>query len=261
MIELFGFLASLGIGLSLGLIGGGGSILTVPVLVYLFHLDPLLATSYSLFIVGSTSAVGAVPYFRQQLIDFRSAVYFGIPSIISVFLTRHYILDLIPEQLVQLGEFTLSKDMAIMLLFAVLMFFAALKMIGKHVSKPVDSGNNYLLPLILQGTGVGLISGLIGAGGGFLIIPALIIFNGMPMKTAIGTSLLIIAANSLFGFIGNLDLQRIDWTFLLSITGIAMVGILLGSKLSQRIDGKKLKPIFGWFVLLMAFVIIVQELK
>ncbi|SEG19882.1 sulfite exporter TauE/SafE family protein [Sphingobacterium lactis] len=261
MIELFGFLASLGIGLSLGLIGGGGSILTVPVLVYLFHLDPLLATSYSLFIVGSTSAVGAVPYFRQQLIDFRSAVYFGIPSIISVFLTRHYILDLIPEQLVQLGEFTLSKDMAIMLLFAVLMFFAALKMIGKHVSKPVDSGNNYLLPLILQGTGVGLISGLIGAGGGFLIIPALIIFNGMPMKTAIGTSLLIIAANSLFGFIGNLDLQRIDWTFLLSITGIAMVGILLGSKLSQRIDGKKLKPIFGWFVLLMAFVIIVQELN
>ena len=261
MIELFGFLASLGIGLSLGLIGGGGSILTVPVLVYLFHLDPLLATSYSLFIVGSTSAVGAVPYFRQQLIDFRSAVYFGIPSIISVFLTRHYILDLIPEQLVQLGEFTLSKDMAIMLLFAVLMFFAALKMIGKHVSKPVDSGNNYLLPLILQGTGVGLISGLIGAGGGFLIIPALIIFNGMPMKTAIGTSLLIIAANSLFGFIGNLDLQHIDWTFLLSITGIAMVGILLGSKLSQRIDGKKLKPIFGWFVLLMAFVIIVQELK
>ena len=261
MIELFGFLASLGIGLSLGLIGGGGSILTVPVLVYLFHLDPLLATSYSLFIVGSTSAVGAVPYFRQQLIDFRSAVYFGIPSIISVFLTRHYILDLIPEQLVQLGEFTLSKDMAIMLLFAVLMFFAALKMIGKHVSKPVDSGNNYLLPLILQGTGVGLISGLIGAGGGFLIIPALIIFNSMPMKTAIGTSLLIIAANSLFGFIGNLDLQRIDWTFLLSITGIAMVGILLGSKLSQRIDGKKLKPLFGWFVLLMAFVIIVQELN
>ncbi|MGJ1203905.1 sulfite exporter TauE/SafE family protein [Sphingobacterium lactis] len=261
MIELFGFLASLGIGLSLGLIGGGGSILTVPVLVYLFHLDPLLATSYSLFIVGSSSAVGAVPYFRQQLIDFRSAVYFGIPSIISVFLTRHYILDLIPEQLVQLGEFTLSKDMAIMLLFAVLMFFAALKMIGKHVSKPVDSGNNYLLPFILQGTGVGLISGLIGAGGGFLIIPALIIFNGMPMKTAIGTSLLIIAANSLFGFIGNLDLQRIDWTFLLSITGIAMVGILLGSKLSQRIDGKKLKPIFGWFVLLMAFVIIVQELN
>lgn len=259
-MEYLGYIASIGIGISLGLIGGGGSILTVPVLVYLFHIDPLLATSYSLFIVGATSAVGAVPYFKNNLVDFQTALYFGLPSIITVFLTRLFVIEAIPAHLFQLGSFEVTKNMGIMLLFAILMLFASYKMIrGNNVEgKPKNSS---ILPLIIQGAGVGFISGLIGAGGGFLIIPALIIFNQMPMKRAVGTSLLIIAANSLFGFLGKLDFHLINWTFLLSLSSIAIIGILIGSKLSQRIDGKKLKPAFGWFVLLMGIVVIIQEIS
>ncbi|WP_313191533.1 sulfite exporter TauE/SafE family protein [Sphingobacterium sp.] len=261
-MEYLGYFASIGIGVSLGLIGGGGSILTVPVLVYLFHIDPLLATSYSLFIVGSTSAVGAIPYFRNNLVDFQTALYFGLPSIITVFLTRLYVIEAIPNHLFQIGSFAVSKNMGIMLLFAVLMLFAALKMIkGNQEEESKKLSRQSILPLVFQGAAVGLISGLVGAGGGFLIIPALIIFNQMPMKKAVGTSLLIIAANSLFGFIGKLDFHLINWTFLLTISGIAIAGILIGSKLSQKIDGKKLKPAFGWFVLLMGIVVIIQEIS
>lgn len=261
-MEYLGYFASIGIGVSLGLIGGGGSILTVPVLVYLFHIDPLLATSYSLFIVGSTSAVGAIPYFRNNLVDFQTALYFGLPSIITVFLTRLYVIEAIPNHLFQIGSFAVSKNMGIMLLFAVLMLFAALKMIkGNQEEESKILSRQSILPLVFQGAAVGLISGLVGAGGGFLIIPALIIFNQMPMKKAVGTSLLIIAANSLFGFIGKLDFHLINWTFLLTISGIAIAGILIGSKLSQKIDGKKLKPAFGWFVLLMGIVVIIQEIS
>ncbi|MGX1639664.1 sulfite exporter TauE/SafE family protein [Sphingobacterium sp. NPDC055431] len=261
-MEYLGYFASIGIGISLGLIGGGGSILTVPVLVYLFHIDPLLATSYSLFIVGSTSAVGAIPYFRNNLVDFQTALYFGLPSIITVFLTRLYVIESIPNHLFQVGSFAVSKNMGIMLLFAVLMLFAALKMIkGNQEEESKKLSRRSILPLLFQGSAVGFISGLVGAGGGFLIIPALIIFNQMPMKKAVGTSLLIIAANSLFGFIGKLDFHLINWTFLLTISGIAIAGILIGSKLSQKIDGKKLKPAFGWFVLLMGIVVIIQEIS
>lgn len=261
-MEFLGYIASIGIGISLGLIGGGGSILTVPVLVYLFQIDPLLATSYSLFIVGSTSAVGAVPYFRNNLVDFQTALYFGLPSIITVFLTRLYIIEAIPNHLFQIGSFEITKNMGIMLLFAILMLFAALKMIkGNQVDESKKISQRSVLPLVLQGAAVGFISGLVGAGGGFLIIPALIIFNQMPMKKAVGTSLLIIAANSLFGFIGKLDFHLINWTFLLTLSGIAITGILIGSKLSQKIDGKKLKPAFGWFVLLMGIVVIIQEIS
>lgn len=261
-MEFLGYIASIGIGISLGLIGGGGSILTVPVLVYLFQIDPLLATSYSLFIVGSTSAVGAVPYFRNNLVDFQTALYFGLHSIITVFLTRLYIIEAIPNHLFQIGSFEITKNMGIMLLFAILMLFAALKMIkGNQVDESKKISQRSVLPLVFQGAAVGFISGLVGAGGGFLIIPALIIFNQMPMKKAVGTSLLIIAANSLFGFIGKLDFHLINWTFLLTLSGIAITGILIGSKLSQKIDGKKLKPAFGWFVLLMGIVVIIQEIS
>lgn len=261
-MEFLGYIASIGIGISLGLIGGGGSILTVPVLVYLFQIDPLLATSYSLFIVGSTSAVGAVPYFRNNLVDFQTALYFGLPSIITVFLTRLYIIEAIPNHLFQIGSFEITKNMGIMLLFAILMLFAALKMIkGNQVDESKKISQRSVLPLVFQGAAVGFISGLVGAGGGFLIIPALIIFNQMPMKKAVGTSLLTIAANSLFGFIGKLDFHLINWTFLLTLSGIAITGILIGSKLSQKIDGKKLKPAFGWFVLLMGIVVIIQEIS
>lgn len=259
MMELIGYIASIGIGISLGLIGGGGSILTVPVLVYLFHVEPFLATSYSLFVVGSTSMVGAIPYFKNKLIDFRTALYFGIPSIITVFLTRHYLINAIPDELFEVGGMVVTKNMAIMLFFALLMLFASYNMI-KSKEIPQEEKPIRILPLLIQGTAVGLISGLVGAGGGFLIIPALIIFGQMSMKKAVGTSLLIISANSLIGFLGKMDVEGMNWGFILGISAIAIVGILIGAKMSQRIDGKKLKPAFGWFVLAMATLILLQEL-
>lgn len=259
MMEIIGYIASIGIGISLGLIGGGGSILTVPVLVYLFHVEPLLATSYSLFVVGSTSMVGAIPYFKNKLIDFRTALYFGIPSIITVFLTRHYLINAIPDNLFEFGGIVVTKNMAIMLFFALLMLFASYNMI-KTKEIPQEEKPSRILPLLLQGAAVGLISGLVGAGGGFLIIPALIIFGQMSMKKAVGTSLLIISANSLIGFLGKMDVEGMNWGFMFGISAIAIVGILIGARMSQSIDGKKLKPAFGWFVLAMASLILLQEL-
>jgi len=260
-MELIGYISAIAIGISLGIIGGGGSILTVPVLVYLFHIEPLLATSYSLFIVGVTSAVGSIPYFKNNLIDFQSVLYFGIPSIISVLLTRLFIIEVIPMSLFYIGSFEVTKNIGIMILFAVLMIFAAYKMIhDKSIDAIPRNKPKKLIPMLFLGAIVGFISGLVGAGGGFLIIPALIIFNQMSMKKAVGTSLVIISINSLFGFIGKLDFQLINWTFLLTLSIIAIIGILIGSKMSQKIDGKKLKPTFGWFVLVMGLVVILKEI-
>ncbi|MDD3005050.1 sulfite exporter TauE/SafE family protein [Flavobacterium sp.] len=261
-MEIAGYLASIFIGISLGLIGGGGSILTVPVLVYLFSIDAVLATAYSLFVVGSTSVVGSFSYFKKGLVDVKTAVVFGIPSIAAVFLTRTFIVPAIPQEIFSIGNFTVTKSTLLMLLFAVLMVFASYKMIKKSTN-PDEEGNqikkfNYPVS-ILQGTFVGFITGLIGAGGGFLIIPALVNLLKLPMKTAVGTSLLIIAINSLTGFLFSLQHTEMDWIFLLTISAIAISGILIGSFLSTKINGSKLKPAFGWFVLIMGIYIIIKE--
>lgn len=259
-MEFTGYFASILIGISLGLIGGGGSILTVPVLVYLFTVDTVLATTYSLFIVGSTSLVGSVSYFKKGFIDLKTALLFGIPSIIAVFFTRHYILPAIPEHLTNIGSFELSRSILLMLLFAVLMVVASYSMIKKdkeeHFLNQQTSNNFWVMA---QGLMVGVVTGLIGAGGGFLIIPALVNLLKIPIKTAIGTSLIIIALNSLMGFGFSLGHYPIQWTFLLSVTLIAIVGIFIGTYLSTKIEGKKLKPAFGWFVLLMGIYILIKE--
>ncbi len=261
-MDIAGYLASIFIGIALGLIGGGGSILTVPVLVYLFSIDAVLATAYSLFIVGTTSVAGSFSYFKKGLVNMRTAVVFGIPSIISVFLTRSYIVPAIPQDIFSIGNFTVTKSILLMLLFAVLMIFASYSMIKKDKTpthkKPEKQQFNY--PLILvEGTVVGILTGLVGAGGGFLIIPALVVLSKLPMKEAVGTSLVIIAAKSLTGFFGESGETAIDWIFLLKVTGFALVGIFIGMVLSKRINGEKLKPAFGWFVLVMGIYIIIKE--
>ncbi|MGQ7855441.1 sulfite exporter TauE/SafE family protein [Pedobacter sp. WC2501] len=259
-METTGYLASILIGISLGLIGGGGSILTVPVLVYLFAVDTVLATTYSLFVVGSTSLAGSFPYFKKGLIDVKTAVFFGIPSIIAVFLTRHYLLPHVPEHIMNVGSFALTKSILLMLFFAVLMVFASYSMIKKgSEDQPASQRPANAIGVIVQGTMVGIVTGLIGAGGGFLIIPALVNLLKLPMKTAIGTSLIIIAVNSLTGFWFSLGQTYIQWPFLLTVTLIAIVGIFIGSYLSTKIDGKKLKPAFGWFVLIMGVYILIKE--
>jgi uncharacterized protein len=261
-MDILGYLASILIGVSLGLIGGGGSILTVPVLVYLFGVDAVLATAYSLFIVGTTSVVGSISYFKKGLVNIKTAVVFGIPSIVSVFLTRAYIVPAIPNEVMNNGGFIISKSILLMLLFAILMIFASYSMIkkDKKTSNETLQKQEFNYPLILiEGTIVGILTGLVGAGGGFLIIPALVVLSKLPMKEAVGTSLVIIAAKSLIGFLGESSETVIDYFFLAKITAFAIIGIFIGMALSKRIDGAKLKPAFGWFVLVMGIYIIIKE--
>lgn len=262
-MEIIGYIASIAIGISLGLIGGGGSILTVPVLVYLFQVDAVLATAYSLFIVGLTSAVGTVGYFRKGLVNVKTAIVFGIPSIIAVFATRAWIVPAIPKEVFRIGDFVVTKSLLMMLLFAILMIAASYSMIKKDKpkadnSEPKQQTFNYPL-ILLEGTIVGILTGLVGAGGGFLIIPALVVLSKLPMKEAVGTSLVIIAAKSLIGFFGEGEDTIIDWIFLAKVSAFAITGIFMGTALSKRIDGAKLKPVFGWFVLVMGFYIIIKE--
>jgi uncharacterized membrane protein YfcA len=259
-MEVFGYIASLFIGISLGLIGGGGSILTVPILVYLFNVNPKLATTYSLFIVGLTAAFGAIRHYNMGNIKVKSAVYFAIPSLITLLLVRKVVLLRIPEEILFGESFSVSRGLLIMVLFAVLMVAASYSMIKKQ--KPVDNTSEMKpLQLISIGAVVGIITGFLGAGGGFLIIPALLFFAKMQMKQAVGTSLLIIAFNSLLGFAGDvLNGVAMDYVFLLTIAFIAGVGIFIGTFLSKKMNGEQLKPLFGWFVLIMGIYIIVKEL-
>lgn len=262
-MEIVGYIASLVIGISLGLIGGGGSILTVPVLVYLFRVQPVVATAYSLFIVGSTSLVGSFPKYKGGEINLKTALIFGIPSIAAVFATRAFIVPAIPAELFTIGGIVVTKSLLMMILFAVLMVFASVSMIRNKkkavIQEATEQKFNY--PLILvEGLVVGMLTGLVGAGGGFLIIPALVLLSKLPMKQAVGTSLLIIAAKSLIGFTGDLGNEVMDWSLLLSVTGLAMAGIFIGNLLSKKISADSLKKGFGWFVLMMGIYIIVKEL-
>ena len=262
MAELAGYFAAVLIGTSLGLIGGGGSILTVPVLVYLLHVNPVLATAYSLFVVGATSLAGAVSYMRRQLVHYKTALVFATPSFIAVYITRKYLIPAIPDVLLTTDSFILTKDMAVMVFFALIMLVAAASMIWNKAKDCADEGKlNYNYPLIaLEGAVVGVLTGLVGAGGGFLIIPALVLLVRLPMKMAVGTSLLIIAAKSLIGFLGDIGQQPIQWTFILIFTALSLSGIFLGSWLSTKVNGEQLKKGFGWFVLLMAVYILIKEL-
>ena len=328
-----GFIAAIVIGFTLGMIGGGGSILTVPVLVYLLHIDPVLATAYSLFVVGISSAVGAFNYMKKGLLSYKTAIIFAVPSFIAVFLTRKFLVPAIPEELfsigaldittevlfililivvmlavslislnklfhgskkhirafllvtpaaimvflirqflipripenlIMIGDFILTRGMGIMLFFALIMFLSAFSMIRSSNTIPEEKepkGIIYNYPMIVvEGAVIGTITGIVGAGGGFLIIPALVLLARLPMKMAIGTSLLIIAVKSLAGFLGDVSNQIIDWVFLLSFTGMAIIGIFIGTFTSKYFDNNKLKKVFGWFVLLMSVYIVLKEL-
>lgn len=262
IIEIFGYVGALVIGLVLGLIGGGGSILTVPILVYALSLNPVIATAYSLFIVGSTSLVGAVRNMMKGMVDFKTAIIFAIPAFIAVYLTRAFLIPAIPVELFQVGDFMVTKNLALMLFFAIIMLLASFSMIKNKNKKTEENAvitYNYPL-IIIEGLVVGTITGIVGAGGGFLIIPALVLLAKLPMKKAVATSLFIIAIKSLIGFLGDVQTHDIDWVFLLLFTAISIIGIFIGIWLNKFIDGKKLKKAFGWFVLLMGIYIIYKEL-
>ncbi|WP_274474519.1 sulfite exporter TauE/SafE family protein [Mangrovimonas aestuarii] len=262
IFQILGYVGALCIGVVLGLSGGGGSILTVPILVYLFFINPVTATAYSLFVVGTTALVGALRNIQKGMVDLRTALIFALPAFISVYATRRFIVPAIPESLGTIAGFDISKDIAIMIFFAFIMFVASLSMIRNKSNQEEENHKvEYNYPLIIaEGLIVGVLTGVVGAGGGFLIIPALVLLAKLPMKKAVATSLLIIAINSLIGFTGDLETLKVDWIFLLGFTALSVVGIFFGIYLSKFIDGKKLKKAFGWFVLLMAVYILYKEL-
>ena len=259
-MEFLGYFASLFIGLLLGLLGGGGSILSIPILVYFFHVDAVLATAYSLFIVGATSLVGAIPKYRDQLVNLKTGFLFGIPSILAIFITRRWIVPAIPDIIFQNESFVITKRLLLLGVFAILMIVASIPMIRGRRSSRNLSGALRIPVTILQGLLIGFLTGLVGAGGGFLIIPALVFLTRLRMKTAAGTSLFIIAINSLIGFAGDLLMRNIDWPFLLTVTAIAIVGVHFGNVFSKRISNLTLRKSFGWFTLLMGCYILFREL-
>ncbi|TQD39416.1 sulfite exporter TauE/SafE family protein [Haloflavibacter putidus] len=266
LIEILGYIGALLIGVVLGLTGGGGSILTVPIFVYVLSIEPVIATGYSLFVVGLSSLFGTFKNLRNGMVNYKAALLFAIPAVSAVFLTRKFLIPAIPETIAQLGKFTLHKDMAIMVFFAVLMLIASVSMIktkkettSKQKAEKKSSVTNYTLLLVL-GAFTGLITGLVGAGGGFIIVPILVLLAKLPMKKAAATSLFIIAINSLLGFLGDVTNFEIDWIFLLSFSAIAIAGIYLGIYLNRFINGKKLKKAFGWLVLVMGIYIVWREL-
>lgn len=259
-MEFLGYFSAIIIGLVMGLIGGGGSILSVPIFVYIFGFDAVTATALSLFVVGVTSSVGTVGFIRHQLVDFKTAFIFGIPSILGVIFSRRLVLPNLPHYIIHKYGITLTKDMFLLLLFAILMLIASFKMIRKieRVRKRDDNETNYTV-LISQGLLVGIITGLIGAGGGFLIVPALVMLLGINMKRAVATSLFIISMNSILGFLSTLRMVKHDWNFLLIFSALSVVGIFIGIAISKKMDGRKLKPLFGWMVLGMGIFIIIKE--
>ena len=259
--NILGVIGALVIGVVLGITGGGGSILTVPILVYLLGVMPITATAYSLFIVGITALFGTFRNIMKGTIDFRVAFVFSIPAFIAVYLTRNLIIPSIPTIIFAVQNFVLTKDLAIMIFFAFIMFFSAISMIRtrKNIAVKQVSEFNFFI-ITIEGFVIGMLTGLVGAGGGFLIIPALVLFANLPMKKAVATSLMIISIKSLIGFLGDIGNIEIDWEFLLMFSILSIIGIIIGIYLSNFIDGKKIKKAFGWFVLVMAIYIIYKEI-
>jgi uncharacterized membrane protein YfcA len=260
-MEILGYLLSVVMGFTLGLLGGGGSILTVPILVYVLGIDPVLATAYSLFVVGATSVAGGVQKHRQGLVRWKTGLVFAVPSLIAVFLTRYYLVPAIPDKIATFGSFELTKEIAIMVFFGVVMLIASYSMISDRKDKNGQEEKPFNFPLIIaEGLVVGVVTGLVGAGGGFLIVPALVLLVGLPMKQAVGTSLAIIAIKSLIGFLGDIGSgQAIDWTFLLLFTAFSLAGMFLGIYATRYVAADKLKKGFGYFVLIMGIFIILTE--
>lgn len=261
LFEILGYFGALAIGVILGLIGGGGSILAVPILAYLFLIEEKAATAYSLFIVGASALIGGIKQHKKGFVDWRTALVFGIPAIIGVSVIRKFVVPILPDVLFSINNFDFTRRMGMFGLFALLMFPAAFSMLKKKKEIKKTNKASYNYPLILiEGLIVGAITGLIGAGGGFLIIPALVILANVEMKVAIGTSLIIIAVKSLMGFfIGDALTMQIDWPFLLRFTALSFLGIFIGSYFSNFIDSKKLKVGFGYFIIVMAIFIFYME--
>ena len=258
--EVFGYAGALLTGFVLGLLGGGGALLSIPVLVYFFHLEASVATGYSLFLVGVTASLGAIQNLRKQLVDFRLLLGYGIPSVITVYCMRRFLVPNLPDVLFTYSNFSLSKNHFILLILSVVMIVAGYRMIASASTSESPADETNFVKLILYAILIGAFLGLVGAGGGFLMIPALVLFGNLPMKKAIGTSLVLVALNSFIGFLGDVHANaQMDWKFLFTFSAFSISGIFLGSFTAGKIDGQKLKQYFGWFMIAMALYIVYRE--
>jgi uncharacterized protein len=263
--EIIGYICATLVGVSLGILGSGGSILTVPIMVYMFNINPVEATGYSLFVVGISSTIGGIKYIRKDLVDIKTALIFAVPSIVSVFLTRIFIMPAIPEMIFESEAFVLSKELLIMLLFALLMVVISFNMIRNGNYRERDEKEfqsmNYLW-LVCIGFISGLLTGIVGVGGGFIIVPALVLLAKVPVRMSVGTSLLIIAFNCLSGFLGEVveRHEKIDYKFLTLFSVLAVAGIFIGFRAALKKSPSEIKKLFGWFVLVMGIVIAVKEI-
>ena len=265
-LALLGYPASLVMGLALGLTGGGGSILTVPILVYLFGIDAIDATAYSLGLVGLVALWGAWGAYRSGDLQLKRALSFGIPGVVGVLVSRRILLPQLPEQLSVLS-FNFSKSSVLLICFAALMLLASTSMIyasrEKPTSKTKGDGVSKIshLSLVLGGLGIGLLAGFVGAGGGFLIVPTLVNIGKLNMKQAVGTSLFVIALQSLLCVLGDFAaLAKINAVLFVSIVVIAIIGMTWGTHLRKSISASKLKLIFGVFVFVMGSLILFSEI-
>lgn len=249
-------LLALLIGLSLGVIGGGGSILAVPILVYVLGLDAKTAIAMSLAIVGIVSLIGVIPHGKQGNVNLQTAVSFTPPAMLGAFLGA------------RLAALPFITDTIQLVSFAVMMLVASYFMIRKPQEIPSDHVRLFpqkhqsrypWLAIILEGLGVGILTGFVGVGGGFAIIPALVLLGKIPMKQAIGTSLLIISFKSATGFIGYLNQVNINWNLMFTFTTVAIIGVIWGTSLSRKIQGAKLQQLFGYFLIVVAIFILVKR--
>jgi len=263
---ILGYIAAVLMGMVLGVIGGGGSILTVPILVYLMGVTPDVATGYSLLIVGATAAFGAVRYFKEGLVDVKASILFAVPSIIAVYLTRAFLMPAIPET-ISVQSLTIDKNLGIMVLFAMLMLASAAMMLKKAYSKSapatqvIENKQPNVGLIVIEGAVVGVVTGILGAGGGFLIIPALVLILGMPMKNAVGASLFIIALKSLLGFIGDLQTGiQLEMPLLPLMLVATFIGMAVSTKVAGKLDGAALQKFFAFFTLVIAVFIMTKEL-
>lgn len=262
MTQILAYAAALLIGLSLGLVGSGGAVLTVPILTYGFGIPPTLATGYSLGIVGITSLFGVYRNLIRKQLNLKIALPFAIPTLIGVISTRNLILPRIPNVIMTFRGLSFSKDMFIMTLLATLLLVSAFNMIQDRPGKPLPANRKLnLFQACSMGLGIGILAGITGIGGGFIIIPALVGLIKLDMKEAVATSLTIVALNSSIGFLTDFHMhEAIDWQLFLTITAIAVAGIILGMRFGKHIPSEKLKPGFGWFILVAGVYIFAREL-
>lgn len=242
-------------GIIMGLLGGGGSVLSVPIFLYVFKFPAIEATAYSLLVVGLSASFASIRNYRQGHIDFRNGLVFAIPSTLLVMLTRGFILPALPDQL--LG---VSKNDLLIYSFIIFLLFSGAKMFLDK-SKPDPNMKYSLWSVSLKGALVGLATGFVGAGGGFLIVPALSLLLKFPMSKAIGTSLFIISINSILGFFSSVSsLSSFDWRSLVPFFLLSLLGVFLGQNIGKKVDNKGLKKGFAYFILLMALIMLIVQI-